>query len=267
MLLDLSHKTALVTGASRGLGRGIALRLAAAGANLIIADLATESCQQAGQALAREIEQLGVRAQVIAIDVSDESSINTAIEQALTLFERIDILVNNAGVMQQKAGLDAEAADFKRCYDINALGPWLLSQALIPHFRGNNSGAIINIASISARQGSEAFAAYCASKAAVISLTQSLAHALGPHGITANAVCPGHIWTEMWEDVETIVGDQAKTEAIEQRRLFEQSLPHIPLRRAQTAEDIGNAVAFLASPLANNITGQALNVSGGVCMN
>ena len=143
-----------------------------------------------------------------------------------------------------------------------------MSSAAIPHFRERLAGRIVNIASIAGRKGGAGLSAYSASKAGAISLTQSLAASLGQSNINVNAVCPGLLWTDMWRKIEGMIRRDPSPEVVDARTAFDELLERIcPLRREQTPEDIGNAVAFLVSDLARNITGQALNVDGGIEMN
>jgi len=262
-MINLKNKTALITGGAQGLGSGIALELAKAGADIIIADINTT----AAETVVTEINALGRQAIALRLDVTDEASIKDCAQAALRQFPCIDILVNNAGVMQRGMGTNVTAEDFDFCYDVNVKGVWAVSQAFIPHFKNNGEGKIVNIASVAGRRGHEFATAYCASKAAVISLTQSLAAELGPGNINVNAICPGIIWTPMWEKIEGMVNDTDSEAVISQQETFKENIKMTPLRRPQTIEDIGCAVAFLVSSAAKNITGQALNVDGGAMMN
>jgi NAD(P)-dependent dehydrogenase (short-subunit alcohol dehydrogenase family) len=143
-----------------------------------------------------------------------------------------------------------------------------MSRALVPHFTANGGGKIVSISSIAGRKGGAGLAHYSASKAGVISLTQSLAQDLGPSNINVNAVCPGLLWTDMWRSIEGMIARDSSPETVEERSSFDTFLErNCPLRREQTPEDIGEAVAFLVSDAARNITGQALNVDGGIELN
>jgi NAD(P)-dependent dehydrogenase (short-subunit alcohol dehydrogenase family) len=259
----LEQRTGFVTGGGRGLGRGIALELAKEGADLCIADLILENARDT----AAEIEKLGRRASAVEIDVTDESSVGMAVETALAAHQRIDILINNAGVTGEHRGSEVVLRDWEMCLNVNLKGIWIVSRAFIDHFKANQYGKIINISSIAGRQGSERMPAYCASKAGVISLTQSLASELAPANINVNTICPGLIWTDMWRNLEEIYTGAKTTEEVERRQRFEQMINEsCPFGREQTPEDIGMATAFLASDRARNITGQALNIDGGHVM-
>jgi NAD(P)-dependent dehydrogenase (short-subunit alcohol dehydrogenase family) len=175
--------------------------------------------------------------------------------------------VNNAGVVQDHLGREVTGEDFDRCYQVNLRGIWNVSSAVVPHFRERGGGKIVNIASIAGRRGNSGLAPYSASKAAAISLTQSMAFSLGPHGINVNAVCPGLLWTPMWEKLEGMFRRTADPTAVGERATFDAYIQaNCPLRREQTPEDIGHAVVFLVSEQARNITGQTLNVDGGMQM-
>ena len=260
----LDGKVALVTGAARGIGKGIATELAKEGADVVIADLLIDlAFQTAGELQNRH----GVTTLALEMDVTSEDSISTNVENAIAEMGRIDILVNNAGVAPDNLSENEVESDWDRCYEVNLKAIWKVSSALKPHFVENGGGKIVNIASIAARQGGT-IAAYSASKAGAVSLTQSQAIELGPHNINVNAVCPGLLWTDMWRKLEgMLVGDDAD-EVVDRRAAFETAVENnMPLGREQTPADIGKAVAFFASEDAENITGQALNVDGGMRMN
>ncbi len=259
----LDGKVALVTGAARGIGKGIATELAKEGAEIVIGDvLIDEAFRTAGELQNRH----GVTAIALEIDVTSDDSIADNVERAIAEMGRIDILVNNAGVAPDHLSQGEVESDWDRCFEVNLKAIWKVSNALIPHFKENGGGKIVNIASIAGRQGG-AIASYSASKAGAISITQSLATDLGPHNINVNAICPGLLWTDMWRKLEAmLVGDDAD-EVVDRRQAFEAGVTsRMPLGREQTPEDIGKAVVFFASDDARNITGQALNVDGGMRM-
>ncbi len=261
----LDGKVALVTGSARGIGKGIATELAKEGADVIIADLLIDlAYQTAGELQNRH----GVTTLALEMDVTNDDSISANVEQAIAEMGRIDILVNNAGVAPDNLSEDEIESDWDRCFEVNLKAIWKVSRALKPHFIENGGGKIVNIASIAGRGGSGDIAAYSASKSGAISITQSQASQLGRFNINVNAICPGLLWTDMWRKLEgMLVGDDAD-EVIDRRARFEAALDAAcPLGREQTPEDIGKAVAFFASDDARNITGQALNVDGGIRMN
>lgn len=259
----LEGRTALVTGGGRGIGRGIALELAKEGADVVIGDVLLGNAEST----ATEIRGLGRKALAVEMDVTSGESIESALERVRESLGEVHILVNNAGVVQDHTGAEEDELDWDRCYEVNLKGMWKVSAALAPRFQSQGGGKIVNIASIAGRSGG-GIAAYSASKAGAISLTQSLATQLGSHNVNVNAVCPGLLWTDLWRKLEGMIGGDDNDEVIDQRRTFEGMLAaRCPLGREQTPEDIGKAVAFLASEDARNITGQALNVDGGIRMN
>ncbi len=261
----LDGRTALVTGGGRGIGRGIALELAKEGADIVIGDLDLVNAEKTSA----EIRDLGVGCTVVEVDVTSEEQAATCVERAIEAKGTIDILVNNAGVVgQHVGGASIDLADWDMCYEVNLKGVWIMSRAIVDHFRENGGGKIVNVASIAGRRGGAGLAHYNASKAGAISVTQSLASDLGGLNVNVNAVCPGLLWTDMWRQLEGMIGGDAADEVVDQRRVFDAFIAErCPLGREQTPEDIGMAVAFLASEQARNITGQALNVDGGIEMN
>jgi NAD(P)-dependent dehydrogenase (short-subunit alcohol dehydrogenase family) len=260
----LAEKIAIVTGGGRGIGRGIVLALARSGADIAIADVDLENAERT----AKEVTALGRQAFVTRLDVADAESAREAADAALSRFGKIDILVNNAGVVQDHMGDAVTVDDFDRCHQVNVKGIWNVTTAVVPHFRERGAGKIVNIASIAGRRGDNGLAPYSASKAGAISLTQSFAAALGPDNINVNSVCPGLLWTPMWEKLEGMFRGTTAPDVVGERAAFDAYLENnCPLRREQTPEDIGHAVVFLVSEEARNITGQALNIDGGIQMN
>ena len=264
-MAQLEGRVAVITGGGRGIGFGIAAVLARSGATIVIADIDMENAHRA----AAELRAGGSRVTVVEADVTSEDSARTVMDAAVAEYARIDILVNNAGVVGKHVGGDqVDTADWDMCYEVNVKGIWIMTRAAVPHFKSFRGGRVVNIASIAGRRGGAGMAHYNASKAAAINLTQSLAKDLGPSNINVNAVCPGLLWTDMWRSLEAMLGHDPTPEVVDRRQIFEHYLAeNCPLRREQTPEDIGNAVAFLVSDDARNITGQALNVDGGIEMN
>ena len=259
----LDGKVALITGAARGIGKGIATELAKEGADIVIGDLLIdEAYRTAGEIQNRH----GVTAIALELDVTNEESIAAQIAEAVAQMGQIDILVNNAGVAPDHLSQNEAESDWDRCFDVNLKAIWKVSSAVAPHFQERGGGKIVNIASIAGRQGG-AIASYSASKAGAISLTQSQAADLGRHNINVNAVCPGLLWTDMWRKLEGMLAGDDTEEVVDRRAAFEAGVRNMPLGREQTPADIGTAVAFFASDDARNITGQALNVDGGMRMN
>jgi len=260
----LDGRIALVTGGGRGIGRGICEVLVRHGAGVAVADIDDHN---AGRTAA-DLRAGGARALVVHCDVTSQASAEAAVQATVTHFGRLDIVVNNAGVVGGHIGRAVTEEDWDACYRVNLKGAWIVARAAMPALKAQGGGKIVNIASIAGRRGAAGMAHYGASKAGVISLTQSLARDLGPSNITVNAVCPGLLWTDMWRALEALIGGDSAPEVVDRRRAFEAYIrANCPLRREQTPEDIGEAVAFLASEAARNITGQSLNVDGGMELN
>lgn len=266
MMIDLSGRVALVTGGARGIGRGISLVLAEQGADVAVADLNIDGAAS----VAEEIGSMDRRTMAVSMDVTSRASIEAAVSQILDRLGRIDILVNNAGVVGAGNWWDRDNPtdeDWHFTHMVNVRGVVMVTEAVQDHMAARGSGRIINIASIAARQGSPDIPHYSTTKAAVVSWTQSSAHQLAPHDITVNAICPGLLWTDMWQAISRR-RSSATGENISGRDLFERAVENMtPLKREQTPEDIGKLAAFLASDDARNITGQAINVDGGIRMN
>lgn len=254
----LSGKKAFVTGGGRGIGRGICLALARAGSGVVVSDIVGRNAER----VAEEVKAIGREALSIRMDVTKTSSIEGAVKSALDEFDRIDILVNNAGVIKQAPILELTEEDWDLVVGVNAKGVFLCSKIVVPHMIERRSGRIVNISSISGKNGYPGQGAYGSSKFAVVGLTQVLARELAKYNITVNAICPGIIYTKMWEYLSTL---RAKEMGMTPEEVFQQiTTERIPLGRPQTPEDIGNLVVFLASDEAKNITGQSINVDGGL---
>ncbi|HIS00359.1 MAG TPA: 3-oxoacyl-[acyl-carrier-protein] reductase [Candidatus Excrementavichristensenella intestinipullorum] len=245
--MELKGKVALVTGASRGIGRAIALRLAQAGADIA---LIYASNGQAAQEAAGQVEALGVRALALRADVSDFAQAQAAYAQVKEALGAPDILVNNAGITRDGLAMRMSQADFDRVVQVNLNGAFYLTRAALPDFVRRRSGRIINITSVSGLDGNPGQANYAASKAGLVGLTKALAREVAPRGITVNAVAPGFVDTDM-------------TAAMNPDTLA-QALKLVPMGRAAQPQEIAGAVAFLAGPDAGYITGQVLRVDGGM---
>jgi NAD(P)-dependent dehydrogenase (short-subunit alcohol dehydrogenase family) len=264
--IDLTGKVAIVTGAGAGIGRGIALELAKAGADVAVADIDTAAAEK----VAAEVRKLRRKALAVQTDVSIQASTDVMATATVRQLGRIDILVNNAGVGGAPGWPERVAAsqeDWDTVFAVNVFGIVHASQSVAPHMMERRSGKIVNIASAAGRQGSPGFAHYSSSKAAAINVSQAWAYRLAPYNINVNTVCPGLLWTELWEKLAKRRLAAAGSKAASGRDYFDERVRTIPLAREQTPEDIGKAVAFLASDRARNITGQALNVDGGAQMN
>ena len=245
---SLEGRTALVTGASQGIGRACAIELARAGAKVA---LAARNEQKLAE-VAAEIAAAGGTAHAFAIDIGSEDSIKAGAKAALAHFGSIEILVNNAGITKDGLMLRMKRADWDAVLSTNLTGTFLLTQAVVSSMLKARWGRIINISSVVGETGQAGQANYAASKAGLIGLTKSLARELASRGITANAVAPGYIETAM-------------TAVLEQKQR-EHMLTQIPLARAGTDQDIAHAVRFLASEEAAYITGHVLDVNGGMYM-
>ncbi len=258
--MSIEDRVALVTGAGQGIGRAVALQLARNGANLVIADLN----QDTAQAVAEEVKGLGRDALAVQVNVAEVSQLRTMVDRAVERFGGVDILVASAGVAQNKGFLDVTEQEWDRIFAINCRGLFFTNQLVARQMVERGRGSIVNIASISGRGPRPLQPHYAATKAAVISITRSAAAALAPHGITVNAICPGIVDTPMFRQLDRQATEEFGLAAGEYTRMRQQQ---IPLGRLETPEDVANAVAFLVSPEANYITGQALNVDGGFYMN
>ena len=270
-MAQLSSKVALITGGSRGIGRGIAMALAEAGADIAIADVENISspAQQYGttaiggfadvQTTIDEVSNLGRRAIAIQADVSNKDDTQRMVQETVGQLGNLHILVCSAGVVSASTveAMTEEAWDLT--FDVNVKGVFLSCQAAIPVMKTAGEGCIINIASIAGKNGQPRMAHYCASKFAVVGFTNSLAKELAADNIRVNAICPGIVRTQMWE----YLADKRKREGESIEESWDRAIrTRIPLGRPQTPEDMGQLSVYLAT--AENVTGQAINVDGGI---
>jgi NAD(P)-dependent dehydrogenase (short-subunit alcohol dehydrogenase family) len=252
----LEQKIAVVTGAATGIGRGIATRLAKEGANVAILDVNVAEAEKT----ARMVQEAGRRAEVYTADVGNFEAVEKALAAVVASFGRIDILVNNAGIIRLGTVVDTPVKDWREVFRINVDGVFHCCKAALPGMIARKSGKIINTASWFGKVGKPEYGAYCASKFAVIGLTQTLALEVAPHGINVNAVCPGTI-------VETNMRIEADKESVRRGlATAKEREKNIPLGRVGLPDDIARIVAFLASDEAAYMTGQAINVTGGLWM-
>lgn len=246
-MIDLSGRIAIVTGASRGIGRGIALKLAAQGAHVVAA-----SRGENARGVAEEIAAAGGRAEWVALDVTEPGSAGQVVAAALEKHGRIDILVNNAGIARDQLMLRMKRDDWDAVLATNLTAAFTLTQLVLKPMIRQRGGRIISISSVVGQGGNAGQANYAASKAGLVGFTKSVALEVASRGITANVVAPGLIETDMTRAIT----DSAR----------EEWASKIPLRRLGTSEDIAAAVCFLASDDASYITGQVLAVNGGMYM-
>ena len=245
-------RTALVTGASRGIGRAIGLGMARSGFDVILTDLERQREELA--AVAADVEALGRRPFVCYGDVSKKSDVEAFVAAGLAEFPSVDAVVNNAGILSEAFVDDLTENQWDAVFDVNAKGTFLVVQALLPHMKARKYGRIVNIASIGGKHGGPRQAHYAATKAAVMAFTRVLAQEVGPSGITANSICPGIIVTDMGR---VTLADEANVMMWVGRTA---------LRRLGQPEDVVGAATFLASDASAFITGQSLNVDGGIVL-
>jgi len=246
--MSLSGKVAFVTGASQGIGRTIALRLAKEGATVAVAARNQEKLHE----LVNEIKAAAGNAAAFAVDVADEEQIKSTVKAAIAQLGKIDILVNNAGITKDQLVMRMKRADWDAVLHTNLTSAYLLTQQVIGSMLKQRWGRIINITSVFGQMGQAGQANYAASKAGLIGLTMAIAREVGSRNITCNAVAPGFIETAM----TATLGDEFKQNAVKQ----------IPLGRVGSPDDVAGAVAFLASDDASYITGHVLSVNGGMLM-
>ncbi len=245
---QLESQIAVVTGAGRGIGRAIALKFAAEGADVVCVSRTQENSER----VANEIAALGRKAWAFAVDVADSNAVNAAAEKILVDCGKVDILVNNAGVTRDGLLMRMSDADWDAVLNTNLKGAFLFTKAFFRVFAKQRSGRIINISSVIGLIGNAGQCNYAASKAGLIGFTQSVARELASRGVTVNAIAPGFIETDMTSELN----EELKANVLKQ----------IPMGDFGRADDIANAALFLASTSARYITGQVLTVDGGMVM-
>lgn len=246
-MIALDGNVALVTGGARGIGREIALKLADLGADIILCDILDEVDDTA-----REIEAMGRKSVALKKDITKMAEVEALFSESLEQFSKIDILVNNAGITRDNLIIRMDESEWDSVIQVNLKGTFNCLKSAAKVMMKQRSGKIVNIASVVGVMGNVGQANYAASKGGVISLTKSAAKELAPRGVTVNALAPGFIETEMTK----VLSEKVKDAFLE----------NIPLKRAGSAEDVANAVAFLVSDEANYITGQVIHVDGGLVM-
>ena len=252
--MRLDGKVAIVTGGARGIGRAIAERYADEGARVVLADILEEEAKEAAGVIARGA--MGLR-----LDVTDPASIDAMVGAVVEAAGRIDILVNNAAVFNMAPLLEVTRADWDKNFDINTKGLFFTLQAVARQMvEQGEGGKIINLSSQAGRRGEALVVAYCASKAAVISITQSAGLALIPHKINVNGIAPGVVDTPMWDEVDALFARYENRPIGEKKRLVGEAVPY---GRMGVPQDLAGAALFLASSDADYVVAQTLNVDGG----
>src|SRR2546427_5450513 len=257
--MELKGQAASAPGAGRGTGRATALELARLGADIVIAEVD----QNNADTTAKLVKDLGRRAAVIHTDVTKRAALATMAERTKAELGRIDILVNNAGIYRAAATLDVTEEHWDAIMNINAKAVFFASQAVLPTMIAQKRGSIVSLASMAGKICSRNNLPYNASKAAVVSMTKSLALAHAADGIRVNCVCPGFVETDMWTSVAR---EQGKLMGITPEEFTRQRAVTVPLGRMERPEDVANVIGFLVSSKSGYMTGQALSVDGGLVM-
>jgi NAD(P)-dependent dehydrogenase (short-subunit alcohol dehydrogenase family) len=268
--MRLKDRVAIVTGGGGGLGEGISLCLAREGAHVVVSDAKLDLAEK----VAVKVRATGQKALAVKTDVRFNKECEDLVAVSLKEFGKIDILICNAGVsgfVHRRESTEPpilesiSEEDWDLTIDVNLKGVFLCNKAIAPYFKEQKKGKIINISSIGGRKGVDFIPHYSASKAGVIVMSQSIALQLAPYNVNVNTVCPGIIWTPMWDEASKVLASSYPAfHGMTPDQVFQAVVGSmIPLRRPQTPEDIGNMVVFLASDDAKEITGQAINVDGG----
>jgi meso-butanediol dehydrogenase / (S,S)-butanediol dehydrogenase / diacetyl reductase len=268
--MRLKDRVAVVTGGAAGIGEGICMCLAREGADVVVSDIDIDGAER----VAFEVRKAGRKALAVKTDVRKWEDCQQFVAKALDELGRLDILVCNAGTIGIPRGYTGEGDPlllenlpieiWDIVHDVNLKGTFLSCRAVAPHFKKQQFGKIINMSSTTGRRGSNFFH-YCSTKAAVIVFSQAISLQLAPFNINVNTVCPGQVWTPLWDHQASFWKQRNPSyEGMSAREIFDHiTKAKTPLGRAQTPEDVGNLVAFLASEEAKEITGQAINVDGG----
>ena len=256
---ELAGRVAIVTGGGQGIGRATALELARLGADVVIAELNAEGAERT----AKEVRGLGRKALAVPTDVTRRADLARMVERTRADFGRIDVLVNNAGIYRAAATLDVTEEHWDAIMTINAKAVFFASAAVLPTMIAQKRGSIVNLASMAGKIGSKTNLPYNASKAAVVSMTKSLALAHAADGVRVNCVCPGFVETDMWT---TVAREQGALLGMSSEEFTRQRERAVPLGRMARPEDVAAVIGFLASDRAGYMTGQALSVDGGLVM-
>jgi NAD(P)-dependent dehydrogenase (short-subunit alcohol dehydrogenase family) len=254
MTARLADRVALVTGGGSGIGLAAANLFAAEGAAVAVVDVRADAADEAAGKIVAE----GGRAIALVANVADSAEVAAAVARAAEEFGRIDVLYNNAGVNSAGSVVDADEDDWDRCFDVNVKGTYLFSRAVVPHLRAAGGGSIVNQGSVAGLVGVPNFAAYCAAKGAVVSLTRSMAIDLAPYGIRVNAVCPGTVFTPLMEPMLRARGDGDLEAGLAK------TVVKYPIGRLGSPEEIARVALFLASDDASFVTGSIVTADGGM---
>ncbi len=257
MSLRLENQVAIVTGASRGIGRAIAEAYAAEGARLCLIATRAETLTDVAAALSTQ------EVMTLAVDVRDRQACFDAVAQAEQRFGRVDVLVNNAGVYRAKPFLDYTAQDFQDMMDVNLFGVLHFMQAVLPGMQSRRHGRIVNIASTAGKWGSRNQSAYNTSKHAVVGLTRCVALEASAHAVTVNAICPGFVQTDM---VETLKAQVAQSAGISGDEMVRAALARVPLGRVLDPQEIAHLAVYLGSHESRGMTGQSILLDGGMVL-
>lgn len=254
-----------VTGASKGIGAGIAERFAQEGATVLLADVS----DQVHETAKRLADQYGVKTKGFIVDVTNEEQVTDFYKQIETDYKKLDVSVQNAGIITIQHFDKMSVNEFSKVVNVDAIGVWLCCREAAKIMVKQNRGCLINSSSGQGRKGFIYTPHYACAKMGVIGITQSLAIELAPHNITVNAFCPGIIVTDMWEYNDRVWGDMLSTEDKKYKKgeLMQEWVDAIPLRRAGQPSDVASVIAFLASEDARYVTGQTINIDGGMFMN
>jgi NAD(P)-dependent dehydrogenase (short-subunit alcohol dehydrogenase family) len=261
--MKLKDKVAVVTGAQRGFGKASAIALAKEGATIVAVDMGKDI-----EGTASEIKQMGQKAIGLIADITSPEQIKNMVNTAIDAFGRIDILVNNAGILPRRSFLwEADDNDWRKTIEVNLIGTYNMTKAVLPFIIKNGKGRVINLSSVSGKNGSPTSSAYCASKHGIIGLTRTLAMELSLLGlteITINAICPGVGNTEMVTEKGGLLDEVARITGTTREIVLTKQLPQVSLlKRLIEPDEIADMVVYLASDSARGITGQAINVCGG----
>ncbi|MQY72121.1 MAG: glucose 1-dehydrogenase [Dehalococcoidia bacterium] len=259
MELGLKGRVAIVTGGARGIGGGIVEGFVKEGASVVISDILFDTAQE----LAVKLSKGGAKVLAVKTDVSQKSDADNLVATTLKEFGKIDILVNAAGIVRDTMFIDIEEEEWDQIFTINAKGVYLVTRAVVPHMIAARQGKIVNISSRSGKDAQAGLSHYGASKFAVIGMTQALARELAPYDINVNAICPGVLRTYMWEK---LLDTRSERTGVPREEIWARMMDNIPLKRPQYPEDIANIALFLSSEVTRNITGEAININGGVRM-